>query len=135
MKIIIGSDHGGYHLKEQIKTYLEEFNKDTKTRNKKIDIIDVGTYNNERCDYPNIAKQAYKMYKKEKNCKLILICGTGIGITNSITIYEGIRSVQTISPSVVKDAVKNYKVNVLGLGGRIVGLEQAKACVNSFLFK
>ena len=70
--IAIGSDHGGYKLKEEIKRYLEE---------KEIEYIDCGTFSEESVDYPEIAK-AIALEVQSKECdKGIAICRSGIGMS------------------------------------------------------
>ena len=75
MKVIIGSDHGGFHLKTAVIKFLEDLGYTTE---------DVGTYSEDSCDYPVIAS---KLTKKvlETGSKGILICGTGIGMSIAAT--------------------------------------------------
>ena len=68
--IAIGSDHGGYKLKEEIKKYLDE---------KDIEYKDFGTYSEESVDYPEIAKAVAKSIQSKETEKGILICRSGIG--------------------------------------------------------
>lgn len=83
LKVVIGSDHGGFNYKEQIIEYL-------KARN--IDYIDVGTYTRESCDYPIIAKHvAEKIISGQAN-RGILVCGTGIGMSMAANKVRGIRA-------------------------------------------
>ena len=81
--LVIGSDHGGFLLKQEIKKHLEE---------NKIEYIDVGCYDESSVDYPDIAKAACdKIVSGE--CQLgILICGTGIGISITANKVKGIRA-------------------------------------------
>ena len=71
MKLVIGSDHGGFALKENIKGYLQE---------EGIEFTDYGTLTPERCDYPVIAKKVAEAVADGTFDRGILICGTGIGI-------------------------------------------------------
>jgi RpiB/LacA/LacB family sugar-phosphate isomerase len=70
MKIVIGSDHAGFQLKERIKKELIKNNS----------IFDVGTSSEERADYPDYAHLAVEKYKKNNSDRIILICGSGNGI-------------------------------------------------------
>ena len=80
--IAIGSDHGGYKLKEEIKKYLEE---------KEIEYIDCGTFDEESVDYPEIAK-AIALEVQGKECdKGIAICRSGIGMSIVANKFKGIR--------------------------------------------
>ena len=79
--IAIGSDHGGYKLKEEIKRYLEE---------KEIEYIDCGTFSEESVDYPEIAK-AIALEVQSKECdKGIAICRSGIGMSIVANKFKGI---------------------------------------------
>src|SRR3989344_5405812 len=71
ISVIIGSDHAGYGLKEEIKNFFDK---------KRIKYRDVGTFSDEPVDYPDIAKAVIKDIKRSRNRKGILICGTGIGM-------------------------------------------------------
>ena len=70
--IAIGSDHGGYRLKEEIKKYLDE---------KQISYIDCGTYSEERTDYPIYAKKVAQEIQAQNADKGILVCRSGYGMT------------------------------------------------------
>ena len=80
--IALGSDHGGYKLKEEIKRYLEE---------KEIEYTDCGTFNEESVDYPDIAKTV-ALEIQDKECdKGILVCRSGIGMSIVANKFRGIR--------------------------------------------
>ena len=80
--IAIGSDHGGYELKEFLKTYLA---------GKGIEVLDVGCHSTESCDYPQYAAAVAEMIQEGKCEKGILCCGTGIGISMAANKVRGIR--------------------------------------------
>jgi len=82
MKITIGSDHGGYKLKEKIKEFLAT---------KDIEVIDVGTNSAESVDYPNYAASVSKKVLETGELG-ILICGTGIGMSIAANKFHGIRA-------------------------------------------
>ena len=73
-KIIIGSDHAGFILKNKLAAYLQQAG---------FDVDDAGTYTTESCDYPIIAKEVAQNIKEGKYEKGILVCGTGIGMSIS----------------------------------------------------
>ena len=79
--IIIGCDHGGYKLKQEIKRYLEE---------KEITYKDLGCMSEESVDYPNIAKEVAKEVQKQKDNKGILICRSGIGMSIVANKFKGL---------------------------------------------
>ena len=79
--IAIGSDHGGYRLKEEIKKYLDE---------KEIKYKDLGCMEEESVDYPNIAKAVAKEVQNKKAEKGILICRSGLGMSICANKFKGI---------------------------------------------
>ncbi len=123
MKIIIGSDHGGYKLKTQIQKYLIKLN---------YKIEDVGCFNEDSCDYPEIAKKVGLKCIKE-NLLGIVICGTGIGISIAANKIKGIRAALCTNSTHAKLTKTHNNANVLALGGRITGIEVAKDIVKTFL--
>ena len=80
MSVIIGSDHAGYKLKEYLKKELSG-------------LEDIGTYSDDRVDYPDIARNAAKKIQRNKNTKAILICGTGTGMCIAANRFRGVRAV------------------------------------------
>ena len=84
MKIAMGCDHGGFHLKEHIKKYLQD---------KGIEVVDHGTYSEDSVDYPDFAEKLCKdITSGESGAERgILICGTGIGISIAANKCKGIR--------------------------------------------
>ena len=83
MKLMIGSDHGGFELKEEVKKYLESLGHE---------VVDVGTYTPDSCDYPDIAKAGCEKITSGECERGILICGTGIGISMAANKIRGIRA-------------------------------------------
>ena len=81
--IAIGSDHGGYQLKEKIKRYLEE---------KEIEYKDYGTNSEERTDYPIYAKKVAEAIQQKEADKGILICRSGFGMTVAANKFKGLRA-------------------------------------------
>ena len=71
MKLVLGADHGGFELKENIKEYLKE---------EGIEFTDYGTLSGDRCDYPDVAKKVAEAIADGTFDRGILVCGTGIGI-------------------------------------------------------
>ena len=82
MKVAIGSDHGGYELKERIMAYLKEH---------QIACEDVGCHSKESCDYPIFGQAAAQAVADGRCERGIVICTTGIGISISANIVKGIR--------------------------------------------
>ena len=123
-KIIIGSDHGGYELKNKIIKYLNEQNYQT---------IDIGTNNTESCDYPTIAQTACHKIQEQVAEKAILICGTGIGMSIAANKIKGIRAAVVSDTCSAKYSRLHNNTNVLCLGERIIGIELAKEIVSVWL--
>ena len=122
--IAIGSDHGGYKLKEEIKRYLDE---------KEIPYIDYGCMNEERVDYPNIAKEVAVSVQKGKAEKGILICGTGLGMSIAANKFKGIRCTVCYSEDVARYARKHNNSNILALGAEVNTIAEAIEIVRIWL--
>ncbi|QUH24967.1 ribose 5-phosphate isomerase B [Serpentinicella alkaliphila] len=124
MRIAIGSDHGGYDLKEEIKSYLSEKGLETK---------DFGTDNRDSCDYPDYAIEVSEAVAKGDYDKGILICGTGIGISISANKVPGIRCALVGDCFSAKATRQHNDSNVLALGGRVLGTGLALEIVDIWL--
>lgn len=123
-KIIIGSDHAGYNLKNIIKSHLESNG---------FDIEDIGCYSTDAIDYPLIAKQLAHEVADGKYEKGILICGTGIGMSITANKIKGIRAVVCSDTTSAKFSRLHNNSNILCFGARIVGEYLAKDIVNIWL--
>ena len=111
-KIVIGSDHGGYSLKQAVIKHL----KDTG-----YDVEDLGCYSTESCDYPVIAKAVVKEVLAQK-IKGILICGTGIGMSIAANRFDGIRASHCTDTFTARMTRMHNNSNILCLGERITGI-------------
>ncbi len=123
MRIVIGSDHGGFELKEKIIKYL--------TKKGHI-IIDEGTYSKDSVDYPDIAKKVSDSVLKE-NAYGIVLCGTGIGISISANKCRGIRCALCHNEYSARMAREHNNANMLALGARVIGEELAYSVIEVFL--
>ena len=122
-KIIIGSDHGGFRLKEEVIKHLKSLN---------YEIIDLGCYNTESCDYPVIAKAVAKEVLNT-NSRGILICGTGIGVSITANRFEGIRASHCTDTFTARMTRMHNNSNILCLGERITGTGLALDIVDIWL--
>ncbi len=122
--IVIGSDHGGFELKNILVDYLKAQN---------YDVLDVGTYSEESVDYPDIADALCAKITDGTCEKGILVCGTGIGMNMCANKHKGIRAAQCHDTFSAKMTIQHNNANVLTMGGRVVGSELAKDIVNEFL--
>ncbi len=124
MKIALGSDHGGYRLKESIKTFLEE---------RGIEYKDYGTYSDESVDYPEYGlKVAEAIVQKECDYGIIC-CGTGIGISISANKVPGIRCAVVSDVYSAQMSRAHNNANMLALGERVVGPGLALKIVSTWL--
>ena len=122
-KIIIGSDHGGYNLKQAIIKHL----KDTG-----YEVDDLGCYSTESCDYPVIAKAVSKKVL-ETGDRGILVCGTGIGMSITANRFDGIRASHCTDTFTARMTRMHNDSNVLCLGERITGTGLALDIVDIWL--
>ena len=122
--IAIGSDHGGYALKEHIKAYLTS---------KGMTCLDVGCKSLESCDYPIYGKAVGEAVASGKCEKGIVICTTGIGISISANKVKGIRAALCADSFTAEMTRRHNDSNVLALGAGIVGPNLADRIVDVFL--
>ncbi|MFA6236798.1 MAG: ribose 5-phosphate isomerase B [Bacteriovorax sp.] len=123
MKIVIGSDHAAFEMKEFVREFLHS---------KKIEVVDVGTYSDARCDYPDFARALVKEVL-EKKLTGILLCGSGIGVSIVANRFKGIRAALCRSPYDAEMARKHNDANVLCLGARTNSEEEIKAIIEGWL--
>ena len=122
--IAIGSDHGGYDLKESIKRHLDA---------KGIAYKDFGTHTKERCDYPPLATEPCRAVLSGECSLALLFCGTGIGISIAANKIKGIRAAVCSDYFSARYTRLHNDANVLCLGGRVVGEGLAAELVDIFL--
>ena len=123
--IILGADHGGFKMKEILKTYLEENN---------IEFYDIGSYEEDNLDnFPEIAIPLAKKVASKEYEKGILICGSGVGVCMAANRVKGVRAVNAYSEEVAKLSRQHNNSNVLCLGGRLISEEITKKIVEVWL--
>ena len=121
--ILIGSDHGGYNLKNEIIKHLEANGYDVK---------DFGCFSTESCDYPVIAKEVARAVLETGN-KGILVCGTGIGMSITANRFDGIRASHCTDTFTARMTRMHNDSNILCLGERITGAGLALDIVDIWL--
>lgn len=124
MKVIIGADHTGFELKQQVVEYIKE---------KGIEVVDNGNIFDAKDDYPDIA---YELCSKVANGtfeKGILICGSGIGMSIAANKVNGIRCGVCNEEYLIEMARKDNDINVLSIGARVIDFEKAKKIIDMFL--
>ena len=124
MKIAVGSDHGGFRLKEEIICWLKE---------KEISYEDVGTYTLESVDYPDYAEKVAEKIKSGDADRGILICGTGIGICIAANKIHGIRAALCHDVYSAQKSREHNDANILALGERVVGTGHALLVLEEWL--
>jgi len=122
--IAIGSDHGGFALKEALKPYLEGLG---------YRIVDVGTTSEEACDYPDYAYAIARMVSRGDVAKGIMIDAIGNASAMAANKVAGIRAACCTDEFSARSSREHNDANILTLGGRILGTELAKAIVKIWL--
>lgn len=122
--IAIGSDHGGYKLKEKLKKYFDE---------NKIEYKDFGAYSENRVDYPIIAKDVSKSVQSNECEKGILICRSGYGMAMVANKFKGIRSAPCFQVEAAKYSRMHNNSNVLALGADYITEDEATEIVKAWL--
>ena len=124
MKIVLGSDHGGYQLKENLKEYLKGLN---------VEYSDFGCDSEQAVDYPDIGFKVSNEIKDGNFDKGILICGTGIGMSVVANKVRGIRAALCYNEFTARYSREHNDANILILGGRVIGSGLAKEIVKVWL--
>ncbi|MDC7294577.1 ribose 5-phosphate isomerase B [Butyrivibrio sp. DSM 10294] len=122
--IALGSDHGGFELKETIKKHLEE---------RGIEYKDFGTYSLDSCDYPDFGKAAAEAVASGECEKGIVVCTTGIGISIVANKVKGVRCALCSETTSARLTREHNDANVLALGGGMTGPLLALEIVDTFL--
>jgi len=112
MKIVVGSDHRGYKVKELIKTMVTQLGHEC---------FDVGTIDNNPTDYPDPAYRAAKAVAEKKADRAILACGTGIGMCISANKVKGIRAALCYDELSARISRHHNDANVLCVSGELLG--------------
>ena len=122
--LAIGSDHGGFALKQELLDYLKE---------QGIPVHDYGCYDTASVDYPDIAKTVCEAVLDGRCERGILVCGTGLGMSIAANKVRGIRAAQVCDAFSARMAREHNNAQIITLGGRVVGPELAKTVVSAYL--
>ena len=122
--IALGSDHGGYKLKEEIKKYLDELD---------IEYKDYGTYSEERTDYPIYAKKVAEAIQNKECDRGILICTTGSGMVITANKFKGIRCAPCTNENAGKQAKEHLNANVISLAGGTINISKAVQIIRAWI--
>lgn len=123
-KILIGSDHAGFELKQKIISYLAD---------KQYDVLDKGCYSIESIDYPDFAHPVAEYVENHKESLGILLCGSGNGINMTANKHKGIRSALCWTPEIAKLAREHNNANIVSLPARYIDEKTAFEIIDIFL--
>ena len=124
MKIALGCDHGGYELKEFVKTVLEKLGHTYE---------DFGCYSKESCDYPDFGEAAARAVAEGKCDRGIVICTTGIGISIAANKVKGIRCAHCADCRQAEMTRRHNDANMMAIGAGFTGKNMAERMVEVFL--
>ena len=124
MKIALGSDHAGFELKESVKALLSK---------EKHEVLDLGTHNTDPVDYPDFAEAVGLAVRDAKANRGILVCGSGVGASVAANKIPGVRAGLCHDHYSAHQGVEHDDMNVLVLGGRVIGESVALELVRAFL--
>lgn len=123
-KIAIASDHAGFDLKSVIIAYLKK---------RDYDVLDLGTYTDDRVDYPDYGYALADAIASGKAPRGIAICGSGIGISIAANRNPKVRAALCHDVTSAHLARQHNDANVLALGARLISEDVALDCVEAFL--
>jgi ribose 5-phosphate isomerase B len=124
LRIALGADHAGYHIKETIRQFLE---------NAGYPVDDLGTWSEESVDYPDYGKAVADRVAAHQDVYGIAVCGTGMGIAIAANKVPGIRAAVAHNVDTARLAREHNDANVLAMGGRVVNGVEAVEMVQAFL--
>ncbi len=124
MRIVVGSDHAGFELKQILAQQL---------RQQGHEIIDVGTHSSAAVDYPDFAYAVAQAVVQRQGERGVLICGSGVGASIAANKVVGVRAAICHDTYSARQGVEHDDMNILVLGARVVGVELAKELVAAFL--
>jgi ribose 5-phosphate isomerase B len=124
MRIAIGSDHAGFHLKDALVGTL---------RGDGHDVVDVGTDSDESVDYPDYAEAVAVAVRRGEADRGVMICGSGVGASVAVNKVPGVRAAICHDTYSAHQGVEHDDMNILVLGARIIGVALAVEVLETFL--
>lgn len=124
MKIAIGSDHGGFALKQELIPFIEKLG---------FEVKDFGCPDENSVDYPDVAFAVAEAVAAGDYSRGIIICGTGIGVSICANKVKGIRCALCTDETMARLTREHNDSNMLAMGARIIGSEAAKGIVSTWL--
>lgn len=125
MKVGLGSDHGGFHLKEIVKAHLEE---------QGVECVDYGTYSEDSVDYPDYGKKVGEAVVSGECERGIVICGTGIGISIAANKVKGVICALCSDTFSARMTRMHNDSNMLAMGERVLGVGLALDIVDEWMY-
>lgn len=122
--IAIASDHAGFPLKSDLAAHLREAGHE---------VLDLGTDGPSSVDYPDFAYEMARAIKDGRATRGVLICGTGLGISIAANRYPWVRAALCHDVTTARLSREHNDANVIALGGRLIGIELARECLDAFL--
>jgi ribose 5-phosphate isomerase B len=124
MKVVIGSDHAGYQLKNAMGDLLRSMGNE---------VLDIGAFNENPSDYPDFAEAVGRAVLDGKAERGVLVCGSGVGASVAVNKLPGIRGGMCHDTYSAHQGVEHDDINVLVLGSRVIGVALAQDLVRAFL--
>ena len=124
MRVAIGCDHGGWPLKEAVLETLEQIG---------CEVLDFGTHGPERVDFPDYAALVGRAVAEGRADRGVLICGSGVGMSIAANKIPGVYAATCHDTYSAHQGVEHDGMNVLCLGGRVIGPEVARELVRAFV--
>lgn len=124
LRVAVGGDHAGFPLKEMV---MQRFGAQVS------ELLDCGTDSEEACDYPDFAVEVAERINSGQADRGLLICGSGVGVSVAANKITGIRAAICHDTYSARQGVEHDDMNVLCIGGRIIGSELAFEIIKAFL--
>jgi ribose 5-phosphate isomerase B len=124
LRIAIASDHAAFEMKAALADYLRE---------KGHEVLDLGVHSADRADYPDYGYALAEALAEGRADKGVALCGSGIGISIAANRHPACRCALVSEPLSAALARQHNDANAIALGGRLIGIEMAKACLDAFL--
>ena len=123
-KIAFANDHSGYHMRADVLSVLAGLG---------LDVIDFGSSTPDRHDFPDFTRKVCRSIRKGEADRAIMLCGTGIGVAIAANKFPGIRACVCHDVHSAHQGVEHDNMNVLCLGGKIIGAWHARDIIESFI--
>lgn len=124
MRVVIGSDHAGFDLKQDLGQYMRSLGHE---------VVDVGTNSKEPVDYPDFSERVGLAVTEGRAERGVLICGSGVGASVAANKIPGVRAGLCHDTYSAHQGVEHDNMNVLVMGARVIGIELAKELLRAYL--